>query len=92
MTNGDASSTNGKATGLAGLLNKLDITTLAAVMLFGGGNFLATKDDGRATREEQQRVIHQVGDLHSALDDFERRQKDLLKKSDEILQKLNGTG
>lgn len=80
---------NGKSSALAGLLNKLDLPTIAAVMLFGGSNLFATKDDGRATREEQQKVIRQVDALYNALDDFEKRQRESLNKTTTVLENQN---
>lgn len=73
---------------LAKLLNQINLPTLAMILLMGGGNLFATKDDGRLTREEAQRVVSQVRDLHNALDEFEHRQKQMLDNQIDMLRKL----
>ena len=81
---------NGKnGVSLAKMLNQLNLPTLIAVSIFGGGNWLATKEDGRLTRDEARHVISQVNDLHQALDDFERRQKDQIGKAATALDNQN---
>lgn len=82
---GQKNSGNG-TTALAKLLNQLNVPTLLAVMLFGGGNFLATKEDGRLTRDEQVKVVGEVHDLHNALEQFEARQKQSLDNQAQILR------
>lgn len=85
MTN----NTNDKTGALAGLLNKLDLPTLLMVLLMGGGNFLATKEDGKLTREEALQVTREVHALHAALGDFEARQKDTTTRLTVILEGQN---
>lgn len=74
------------STMLAKLLNQLNLPTLAMILLMGGGNWFATKEDGRLTREDAQRVVNQIRDLHNALDGFESRQKDALAKAGQSIE------
>ena len=87
MPQQSAPNSNGSSA-LAKLLNQINLPTLAMILLMGGGNLFATKDDGRLTREEAQRVVSQVRDLHNALDEFEQRQKQMLDKEDDALRRL----
>jgi hypothetical protein len=88
MANEPLTPTNNSSSALTKLLSQINLPTLAMIVLMGGGNLFATKDDGRLTREEGQRVIAQVNDLHNALDDFEKRQKQILENQADILRRL----
>lgn len=77
-------SANGSSA-LAKLLNQLNLPTLALILITGGGNWFATK----STSDEQRTiVVRQVRDLHEALDDFEKRQKQILDNQAEILRRM----
>lgn len=88
MTNTQEGGAGNSTSALAKLLNQINLPTLAMILLMGGGNIFATKDDGRLTREEAQRVVSQVRDMHNALDDFENRQKQMIEKEDDALRRL----
>ena len=53
------------------------LVTLAAVILTGGGNFFATKEQGRISDAEAQRAVRQLDDLHERLDSTMQRQKEM---------------
>jgi hypothetical protein len=73
------------ASALAKFLNQLNVPTLIAVVVMGGGNFFATKN---SSEEQRQIVFRQIKDLHEALDEFESRQKQVLKNQAEQIQLL----
>lgn len=74
------------ATALAKLLNQLNIPTIAIIALFGGGNFLATKTTSNESRTDVLKALAEIHDMHSSLDDFERRSREALAKQDQIIQ------
>lgn len=78
--NGEQNVPNDKTTALAKLLNKLDVTTLIAVLFMGGGNWFITKEDGRLTREEAERATRELHELYESLSASETRQKDIVEK------------
>lgn len=86
---GKGSEGNAKTNLLSQLLGGGDQTvkliTLAAVVLTGGGNFWATKENGRISDQEAQRAIRQLDDLHERLDATIQRQKEMY----EMLKKLS---
>jgi hypothetical protein len=74
---------NKNGSGLAKFLNQLNGPTLIAIVAMGGGNFLATKT---SSDEQRQVVFRQIRDLHDALDEFEQRQKQILKNQTQMLE------
>lgn len=82
----EAKSNGNGTTALAKLLNQLNVPTLLAVMFFGGGNWLKTNEDGHLTREESQRVSREIHELHNAMGDFEKRQKNTLENQNQIMR------
>lgn len=75
----------------AKLLNQLNVPTLATVLLVGGSNFFTTKTTSEEQRAETLRAVREIHELHAALDDFEKRQKDLLegqRVQNQILEQL----
>ena len=77
------------ANALAKLLNQLNVPTLLAVTLFGGGNFLATKSVSEEQRYDILKGIREIHDLHAALNDFESRQKQLLVGQTNVIDSNN---
>jgi hypothetical protein len=71
---------------LGGGDSSVKLITLALIVVSGGSNFWATKDTGRLNSEEAQRAISQLRDLHNALDDFEKRQKEQLSDLQDLLR------
>jgi phage host-nuclease inhibitor protein Gam len=70
---------------LAKILNRLNLPTLATILLMGGGNFFATKSSGDGQRQEIEKAIRQINDLHMALSEFETRQKEEIAKAQELI-------
>lgn len=73
-------------TALAKLLNQLNLPTLALILLTGGGNWFATQSTSTEQKEETQRAIAQINDLHDALRAFEARQKESLENQAQIIR------
>ena len=71
-------------TALAGFLNKLNPVTLVAVLAMGGGNWFATEKTSSTQREETQKAISQLHDLHDAFGPFESRQKEILEDLNQV--------
>lgn len=67
-------------------LKNLNWPTVILVLLTGGGNFLATSQNGEALRQQQYRAYSNVDDLHKAIDDFERRQLSALENQNKIMR------
>jgi len=57
----------------------LNVTTLLLVALTGGGNWVATLQNRTEIDYSRDRVFRQVQDLHDGLEDFEKRQKQVLE-------------
>lgn len=79
-------SANNKTNALAGLLNKLDLPTLILVIFMGGGNLLATKQDGNLTRVDAERVAREVHALHDGLYETQKRQNVAIENLNQLLQ------
>ena len=77
------------STALAKLLNQLNVPTLAAIMLMGGGNFFATKTTSDEQRADILKAVREIHELHDALDDFEKRQKTMLDGNANLLRNQN---
>jgi hypothetical protein len=63
------------------------LITLALVVVSGGGNLWATKDTGRLNREEAERAITQLNDLHRELLDQVQRSERIEKMLEKLSQK-----
>lgn len=71
---------------MAKALTQLNLPTLAAIFLMGGGNFFTTKSTSEEQREDTLKAVREIHDLHAALDDFEKRQKALLEGNASLLR------
>jgi hypothetical protein len=86
MSNGAANGPQ-KSNGAAALAALKDNwVALAAILLTGGGNFIATNQNSQGRQYDVQRVVSQINDLHNNLDDFEKRQKQILDGLDNALR------
>ena len=81
-----AKNSNNHTTALAKLLNQLNIPTLVAVTLMGGGNFFATKTTSSEQKDELSKALKEVHELHSALNAFESRQHESLENQGQLLR------
>lgn len=73
---------------LAKLLNQLNVPTLAAILLMGGGNFFQGVQSSAANHEEIERAIREVHQLYGKIDQHEDRQLKALRNQEEILRLL----
>ena len=64
------------------------LVTIALVVISGGGNFLATNNLSNQERDDRDRAVREIHDLHEALDTAFRRQKDIAEELEEINRKL----
>jgi hypothetical protein len=85
--NGASEATTGGTAGLGKLA--LNWPTVVLILVTGGGNFLATEREGAARHSDLERAFRQIGDLHDALDDSEKRQKQGLDGINEALKAHN---
>lgn len=74
LSTGRESGGNGGA-GLAKFLNQLNVPTLVAVMVMGGGNWLETRSASRLNEREIERAIEEVHQLYPRLNEAIERQK-----------------
>lgn len=84
MTN---NASENKTNALAGLLNKLDLPTIAMILLMGGGNWLTTKAGNDLNETEIRRATQEIHDLYPKLEEAINRQK----RMQETLDKLKST-
>lgn len=75
--------TNGAA--VSEMVKQMNWPTVILVLLTGGGNFFATKQFSGEREYQIQQAVRQIGDLHQAVDDFEKRQKDTVAKVTQAL-------
>jgi hypothetical protein len=73
----DASS-NDNGQRAAKIMENMNWPTVALIALTGGGNLLSSWQNRSQIDTGREQVIRQVSDLHNSLDDFERRQKQML--------------
>ena len=66
-------------------LKTINWPTLILVLLTGGGNLIATNQNSKQRESDAYRAFSQVKDLHEALDEFEKRQKQTLERIDQSL-------
>ncbi len=64
--------------------NWVKMGIMAMIAISGGGNFLATKQTGRATDHEVNQAVREIHDLHEQLGASMERQKEIL----DLLEKL----
>jgi len=69
---------------LSKMLANLNWPTVALIVLTGGANVLTTSHQTGLNRDEIDRALKQVRDLHDAIEDTDKRQRDALA----ILQEL----
>jgi hypothetical protein len=81
--------------GVSKILTHLNWPTVALIALTGGGNFLLTNQGNNFNKEELERAIRQVKDLHNDIDQTDKRQKaaiealeKLANQNNQILQEL----
>jgi ABC-type phosphate transport system auxiliary subunit len=90
MVNEEPKNAGNGSKALAGLLNQLNVPTLIAVMLMGGGNLFQGIQSSATNHEELERAIREVHQLYEKLDDTDSRQLQALKNQEEILSILRG--
>jgi hypothetical protein len=73
---GASEATTGMTAGLGKLA--LNWPTVMLILVTGGGNFLVTEREGAARHADLERAFTQIAQLHDALDDSEKRQKETL--------------
>ena len=83
---GNANGQNAHVTALAKLLNQLNLPTLALILLTGGGNWFATERTSTEQKEELAKAFNEIHDLHSALSEFEARQKESLENQAQLIR------
>lgn len=69
--------TNGDKLGK--ILQNMNWPTVALIALTGGGNWFATLENRNQIDYSRDRVFRQVQDLHDSLEEFEKRQKQMLE-------------
>ena len=80
-----SNSGNGTAV-LAKLLNKLNLPTLAVILLTGGGNWFATERTSQEQKEELQKAVNEIHELHASVNAFESRQKESLENQAQLIR------
>lgn len=70
----------------AKLLGQLNLPTLALILLTGGGNWFATEKNSSDRDSQFHQAFRQIGDLHDALDETEKRQRTAIQNQTQILE------
>jgi hypothetical protein len=78
--------TSSGSNGMAKMLSQLNLPTLALILLTGGGNFFATKENSTDRDHQFNQAFKQIADLHEALDDTEKSQRTALDNQTRILE------
>lgn len=76
---------NGKNSKVSALKD-LSWPTVALILATGGGNFLATQKNSTDRDLQIQQAVSHIRELHSMIDDFEKRQKQSLDNQTELLK------
>lgn len=74
-------------TGLAKLLNQLNLPTLVLILLMQGGNLWETKSGNQFNAAELERAIREVHDLYPKLEEAIRRQQRMQETLDQLKNK-----
>jgi hypothetical protein len=74
-----------KASQLQGLKD-LNWPTLILILFSGGANLLTTQKNSSAREYQIDQAVSQIRELHGALDDFEKRQKQSLENTNQLLE------
>jgi vacuolar-type H+-ATPase subunit I/STV1 len=82
---GGKNGANGTAA-LVKLVKQLDLPTLLAVVLMGGGNWFTTQKNSTDREQQIDQSIKQIHELHDALEETEKRQRKALDNQTEILE------
>jgi len=85
MANGNASVPGGKNGLNIEALKSLNWPTVILILVTGGGNFLATQNNSSQRQYQVDRAIDQIRDLHNALDNTEKRQKEAIATFENLL-------
>jgi hypothetical protein len=67
-------------------LKDLNWPTLVLILFTGGTNFLATQKGSTEREYQVDQAVKQIRELHEALDDFQKRQKQGLENTTQILE------
>jgi hypothetical protein len=78
----------GGAGGLGSLsaLKDLNWPTVILILFTGGANLFSTQRNSADREYQVQQAVNQIRDLHNALENFEKRQKQSLDNSTAILE------
>ena len=79
---------NGTSVALSKLLSQLNVPTLMAIFLMNGWGIQTTNSTSSQREEQIQIALRQIRELHDAIDDFEKRQKDEMQIEQQILTAL----
>ena len=82
MTNGAPEQPQPPVRGNGIDLKTLNWPTVILILVTGGGNWLTTVGNRNQIDYTRDRVFKQVQDLHDAIEEFEKRQKEILLVSD----------
>ena len=80
---------NGTSAALSKLLSQLNIPTLLSIFVMNGWNLGATNQASQTYLDEVRKALRQINELHGAIDDFEKRQKDELANQEKLLNELH---
>jgi hypothetical protein len=69
---------SGNGDKMASLVSNMNWPTVALIALTGGGSIFTSLSNRSQIDEGRAQVVRQVADLHNSLEDFERRQKQML--------------
>jgi hypothetical protein len=67
-------------------LKDLNWPTLILVLFTGGANMLTTQKNSSEREYQVDQAVRQIRELHEALDDFQKRQKQQLDNTNQLLE------
>ena len=85
MANGEEQKTGNKNGLSMETLKQMNWPTVILIIVTGGGNFLATQNNSSQRQYQVDRAIDQIREMHQALDETDRRQRDYLAKVESLL-------
>ena len=85
ISDGSPSDIQAKVNGASETLKSLNWPTVILILVTGGGNFLATQNNSNQRQYQIDRAIDQIRDLHQALDQTDKRQRQAIDHFETLL-------
>jgi pyoverdine/dityrosine biosynthesis protein Dit1 len=77
------------STALVKILNQINVPTLLAIFLFGGGNIFQGQQISKESHDDVERAVREIHQLFNKIEEFEQRQIQILKNQTDLLHSAN---